>query len=152
MKTHSCYTALLQMTEDWKNSIDNKEAIAAVAVDLRKAFDAINHHLLLEKLKAYGFSLHALEMMSSYLLGRQKCVSVTGVRSNFISIITGVPQGSLLGPMLFNIFINDLSCVPSVSLQLYADETTAFLSDVSPTILQFSIDKDLQTLSLWFGF
>ena len=79
-------------------------------------------------------------------------VSVTGVCSNFMSIITGTPQGSLLGPMLFNIFINDLSCVPSVSLQLYADETTAFLSDVSPTILQFSIDKDLQTLSLWFGF
>ena len=152
MKTHSCYTALLQMTEDWKNNIDNKEAIAAVAVDLRKAFDAINHHLLPEKLKAYGFSLHALEMMSSYLPGRQKCVSVTGVCSNFISIITGVPQGSLLRPMLFNIVINDLSCVPSVSLQLYAYETTAFLLDESPTILQFSIDKDLQTLSLWFGF
>ena len=133
------------MTEGWKNSIDNREAIAAVAVDLSKAFDAINHRLLLEKVKSYGFSLHALEMMSSYLLGRQKCVSVTGVCSklNFISIITGVPQGSLLGSMLFNIFINDLSCVPSVSLRLYADDTIAFLSDVSPTILQFSIDKDL---------
>ena len=154
MKTHSCYTALLQMTEDWKNSIDNREAIAAVAVDLSKAFDAINHCLLLKKLKAYGFSLHTLEMMSSYLLGRQQCVGVTGVCSklNFISIITGVPQGSLLGPMLFNIFINDLSCVLSVSLKLYADDTTAFLSDVSPTILQFSIDKDLQTLSSWFDF
>ena len=143
MKTHSCYTALLQMTEDWKNSIDNKEAIAAVAVDLSKAFDAIDHRLLLEKVKSYGFSLHALEMMSSYLLGRQQCVSVTGVCSNFISIITGIPQGSFLGPMLFNTFINDLSCVPSVSLQLYADDTIAFLSNVSPTILQFSIDKNL---------
>ena len=143
MKTHSCYTALLQITEDWKNSIDNKDAIAAVTVDLSKAFDAINHRLLLKKLKAYGFSLHTLEMMSSYLLGRQQCVGVTGSKLNFISIITGVPQGSLLGPMLFNIFINDLSCVPSVSLRLYADDTIAFLSDVSPTILQFSIDKDL---------
>ena len=54
--------------------------------------------------------------------------------------------------MLFNIFINDLSCVLSFSLKLYADDTTAFLSDVSPTILQFSIDKDLQTLSSWFDF
>ena len=67
MKTQSCYAALLQITEDWKNSIDNREAIVAVAVDLSKAFDAINHRLLLQKLKAYSFSLHALEMMSSYL-------------------------------------------------------------------------------------
>jgi len=56
MKTHSCCTALLKMTEDWRNSIDNKEAVAAVAVGLSKAFDAINYSLLLAKLKAYGFS------------------------------------------------------------------------------------------------
>ena len=63
MKTHSCSTALLKMTEDWRNSIDNKKAVAAVAVDLRKAFDAINHSLLLATLKAYGFSPYALELM-----------------------------------------------------------------------------------------
>ena len=66
------------MTEDWRNSIDNKEAVAAVTVDLSKAFDAINHSLLLAKLKAYGFSPHALELMSNYLLGRQQCVRLEG--------------------------------------------------------------------------
>lgn len=65
MKTHSCCTALLKMTEDWRDSIDNKEAVAAVAVDLSKAFDTINHSLLLAKLKAYGFSTQALELMST---------------------------------------------------------------------------------------
>ena len=141
MKTHSCCTALLKMTEDWRNSIDNKEAVAAVAVDFSKAFDAINHRLLLAKLKAYGF----------YLLGRQQCVRLEGVCSNFKTVKSGVPQGSLLGPLLFNIFINDLNfCVPNVSLRLYADDTTAYLSDVSPTILEFSFNKDLQTLSSRF--
>ena len=151
MKTHSCCTALLKMTEDWRNSIDNKEAVAAVAVDLSKAFDAINHSLLLAKLKAYGFSPHALELMSTYLLGRQQCVRLEGVCSNFKTVKSGVPQGSLLGPLLFNIFINDLNfCVSNVSLRLYADDTTAYLSDVSPTIPEFSFDKHLQTLSSRF--
>ena len=79
MKTHSCCTALVKMTEDWRNSIDNKEAVAAVAVDFSKAFNAINHPLLLVKLKAYGFSPHALNLMSAYLLGRQQCVRLEGV-------------------------------------------------------------------------
>jgi len=85
------------MTEDWRNSIDNREAVAAVAVDLSKAFDARNHRLLLAKLKAYGFSSHALELMCTYLLGRQQCVRLEGVCSNFKTVKTGVSQGSLLG-------------------------------------------------------
>ena len=90
-------------------------------------------------------------MMSTYLLGRQQCVRLEGVCSNFKTVKSGVPQGSLLVPFRFNIFINDLNfCVANVSLRLYADDTTAYLSDVSPTILEFSFNKDLQTLSLWF--
>ena len=141
------------MTEDWRNSVDNKEAVTAVAVDLSKAFDAINHSLLLAKLKAYSFSPHTLELMSTYLLGCQQCVRLEGVCSNFKTVKSGVPQGSLLGPLLLNIFINDLNfCVPNVSLRLYADDTTDYLSDVSPTILEFSFNKVLQTLSSWFEF
>ena len=125
------------MTEDWRSSIDNKEAVAVVAVDLSKAFDAIDHNLLLAKLKAYGFATRALELMSTYLLGRQQCVRLDGVCSDKTAK-SGVPQGSLLRQLFFNIFINDLNfCVPNVSLWLYADDTTAYLSDVSPTILEF---------------
>lgn len=136
------------MTGDWRNSINNKEAVAAVPVNLSKAFDAIKHSLLLTKLKAYGFSTHALELISTYLLGRQQCVRLDGACSNFKTVKSGIPQGSLLGPLLFNIFINNLNfCVPNVSLRLYADDTTAYLSDVSPTILEFSFNKDLQAIS-----
>ena len=76
----------------------------------------------------------------------KKCTKKEGVCSNFKTVKSGVPQGSL-----FNIFINDLNfCFPIVSLRLYADDTTAYMSDVSPTILEFSFNKDLQTLSSWF--
>ena len=73
---------MLKMTEDWKNSIDNKEAVVAIAVDLSKAFDATNH----AKLKAYGFSPHALELMFTYLLGRQQCVRLEGLCSKFKTV------------------------------------------------------------------
>ena len=89
--------------------------------------------------------------MSTYLLGHQQCFRLEGVCSNFKTGKSGVPQGSLSGPSLFDIFINDLNfCVPNVSLRLYADDTTAYLSDVFPTILEFSFNKDLRTLSSWF--
>ena len=89
----------------------------------------------------------------SFVWKRHVGVRLEGVCSNFKTVKSGVPQGSLLGPLLFNIFINDLNfCVPNVSLRLYSDDTdtTAYLSDVSLTILEFFFNKDLQTLSSWF--
>ena len=151
LKTHSCCTALLKMTEDWRESLDDREAVIAVAVDLSKAFDSINHRLLLAKLRAYGFSQPALDLMTSYLLERKQRVRVKGVVSSYSTVKTGVPQGSLLGPLLFNIFINDVNySVPNVSLRLYADDTTSYGADVSPTVLEFVVNKDLKTLSSWF--
>ena len=128
LKNHSCCAALLKMTEDWRDCLDNREAVAAVAVYLNKAFDSICHNLLLAKLQAYGFSKSALELMSSYLLGRKQCVQLQGICSSYSVVKAGVPQGSLLGPLLlFNIFVNDLSCcAPNISLRLYADDTTGY--------------------------
>ena len=124
--------------------------MVAIAVDLSKAFDSINHSLLLAKLKAYGLSSSALKLMSSYLLGRRQWVTVQGICSSYRDIIVGVPQGSLLGPLLFNTFINDLNFfVPNMSLRLYADDTTGYFSDTS-TVLQFIMNSEPRLLSFRF--
>ena len=123
----------------------------AAAVDLSKVFDSINHNLLLAKLEAYGLSQSALSFMSSYLLGCKQRVYLHGVCSSYAESRAGLPQGSILGPLLCNIFINDIShSVPDVSLRLYADDTTLYTSDVSPIALQFALNQGLSRLSEWF--
>ena len=123
----------------------------AVAVDLSKDFDSINHNLLLAKLKAYGLSQSSLSLMSSYLLGRKQRVCLHDVCSSYSELEGRASTGSLLGPLLFNMFINDLNyAVPDVSLRLYADDTTLYASDVSPIALQFVVNQGLSLLSEWF--
>ena len=90
--------------------------------------------------------------MTAYLLGRRQSVKLEGVYSPRRTVTTGVPQGSLLGPLLFNMYINDLNYfVSNASLRLYADDTTEYASDVSPTVLQCVINSDLSVLLRWFG-
>ena len=95
LKHHSYCTALLKITEDWRRSLDNREAVIAVAVDLSKVFDSINYSLQLVKLKAYGFSSSAFNLMFSYLLGRN---GVLRCKASDRDIEVGVQQGSLLEP------------------------------------------------------
>ena len=114
------------------------------------------HPLLLAKLRVYGFTDDALELMTAYLLGRRQRVKLDGVYSLWRTITTGVPQGSLSGPLLFNKYINDLNYfISNMSLRLYAYDmteyaSTEYASDVSPTVLQCVINSDLSVLSRWF--
>lgn len=136
------------MTEDWRASLDKRQAVAVVAVDPSKVFDSINHSLLLAKLKAYGFSTSAMKLMSSNVWTVRKAQEAF---SSYSEVESGVPQGSLLGPLLFNIFINDLNySIQNISLRPYSEGTTGYTSDVSPTVLQFVINNDLKLLSNWF--
>ena len=152
LKGLSCCAALLKMTEDWRACLDRRETVAVVAVDLSKAFDSVCPPLLLAKLKAYGFTDDALEVMTAYLLGRRQRVKLDGAYSQWRTIRAGVQQGFLLGPLLFNMYVNDLNyLVANTSLRLYADDTTEYASDASPIVLQSVLNSDLSVLSRWFA-
>ena len=119
--------------------------MAVVSMDLSKAFDTIPHPLLLAKLKAYGLSDSACALFADYLNGRTQRVKVGDSFSGLQTVTRGVPQGSVLGPMSFNIFLNDLFYhIKDVNLHAYADDEQLYDSDVDPRALEQRILHHLQ--------
>ena len=127
------------------------KATAIVTFDLSKAFDAINHNILMEKLKIKGFKEPILDLLKSYLSNRSQYVKFNGDISEVQSLTHGVPQGSILGPVLFTIFIDDLKdIVTKCKVLNYADDTTIYCSSKSPSNLQAAMNEDLRNLEKWF--
>ena len=122
----------------------------AVFIDLEKAFDTVNHQILLSKLYHYGIRGVANKWFSSYLSNRQQKVSINGESSNWLPITCGVPQGSILGPLLFLIYINDMQLsVEHSTIYHFADDTNLLHSCKSLKVLRKRVNKDMQLLYEW---
>ena len=141
---------MISLTESIKNTLDNKNFGCGIFLDLQKAFDTVNHQILLNKLQHYGIRGTALQWFKSYLSCRSQYVSVNGHNSSHLSVTCGVPQGSVLGPLLFLLYINDLpNSSRKLSFYLFADDTNIYFESSSVKQLQKVVNKELKHVKKW---
>ena len=146
-KSHGSQHCLVKMLENWKSAVDKSESVCALFMDLSKA-----HDLLLAKLKAYGFSREALTLMCSYLKNRKQKVVINNSASTTQTVIAGVPQGSIDGPLLFNLFINDLVLfIEYTALGNYADDNNLSITGTNIENIKKLLLADFKTVIEWFS-
>ena len=149
---HDTSMAVIDMVDEISSAMDSSRFSIGVFVDLPKAFDTLNHKILLTKLNHYGIRGTALDWFESYLSNRRQYVEYNGIKSNLCELICGVPQGSVLGPVLFVLYINDIVNAPkTLKLILFADDTNLFISDANIDRLIATINSDLLCLANWFA-
>lgn len=152
-KKHSTKTALLEITDVISENIDKKHATLLLLLDFSKAFDSVNHNLLCEKLdRNFKFHRSAVKLIKNYLNHRLQSVIIGNITSDYLETLCGVPQGSILGPLLFSIFINDLpQCLSVANCRLYADDAQIFLNchfSKLPSCVA-KMNDELDAISFW---
>jgi len=147
---HSTLQAVLSIADKIQSSIDSSSYSCGIFLDLSKAFDTVNHKILLDKLFFYGIRGSALEWFESYLCNRMQFVSIGNTNSDKKYIPMGVPQGSVLGPLLFLLYLNDLpNCSEILDFHLFADDTNLFFSSKSLSNIEITAKNELENVHKW---
>ena len=149
---HSCSTALVRLTHSWLTATNRSEVSGVIFLDLKKAFDLVDHNIMMYKLGCYLQNSSSLPFFKSYLEGRTQSVFFHGSYSSKGSVKFGVPQGSVVGPILFSIFINDLPLHVtniSVACDMLADDTTLHTSGKDIMQVEHTLQESLDQVSCW---
>ena len=148
---HSTYMAIAQLVDKINSAVEKNETTIGIFLDLSKAFDTIDHKILLHKLEHYGFRGVVLEWFESYLSNRTQHVFYDNCNSDLKNIVCGVPQGSILGPLLFILYVNDITYTSNVlDFILFADDTTILYSHKDINSKINLINEELNEVSNWF--
>ena len=151
-RNRSTEHAILELTDKISNAMDEGKYTMGVFLDLSKAFDTVNFEILFKKLQHYGVRGICLEWFKDYLHVRTQIVKFKHHRSIEMNVTTGVPQGSILGPLLFLLYINDIeNCSDILSFVLYADDTNAFYSNSCLKTLSSTMQNEMNKVVKWLN-
>ena len=146
---YSTTLALTEICDHFRNNLDNREITCGVFVDLAKAFDTVNHSILLTKLEHYGVRGNALSLLTSYLKNRTQFTQINHHASAKRNIVCGVPLGSVLGPLLFLVYVNDICNTSDFNVRLFADDTLLFMSSKEAHTLEYNVNLEIGKMQLW---